>query len=84
MESILGVTRATVSATATNEEIAKYTNGKISMPMNAVLFVSCDYQIEATTEYPTMLWARDIIVASKQVFSGELIEKYVLGSESYE
>lgn len=84
LADLLGVDRATVTAATTIEEIAKYTNGKISVPMNAVLFVSCPYKIEEDAAYPDMEYARDLIVCSKQAFSGELLEKYILWSETFE
>jgi hypothetical protein len=82
-KDLIGGDRGTVDNGDDVTEILKYTNGKINMPMNAVLFVSCPYKIEDAA-YPDMNYARDIIVASKQVFSGELIERYVLGSETFE
>jgi hypothetical protein len=83
-KDLIGGDRGTVANDDDVTEILKYTNGKIVVPMNAVLFVSCPYKIDGGTEYEDMEYARDIIVASKQAFTGELIERYVLGSETFE
>lgn len=81
MELVMGFNRETVTWATVKAEILGYDYGNVSKPINSVLFVSCSYKDKADTTTPRR---RDIIVASKQVFNGELANRYLRGSETFE